>query len=133
MRIGIATYRTLSVLLLILLVLAVWLATEGRWTEATVAVTAMVLVVVGQALMLRCQHCGARPGLWLLALWTVLLSPEIYIADTLSPSVHPVPKVAFGRKGARWWCCLTAGSCATNFAWRYAPGTLRHNRDVRCQ
>jgi hypothetical protein len=83
MRIGIATYRTLSVLLLILLVLAVWLATEGRWAEATVAVTAMVLVVVGQALMLRCQHCGARPGLWLLALWTVLLSPEIYIADTL--------------------------------------------------
>ena len=83
MRIGIATYRTLSALFLVLLVVVVWLATDGRIKEAAVGLAAMVMLAVGQALMLRCQHCGTRPGLWLLAMWTVLLSPEFYIADAL--------------------------------------------------
>jgi len=83
MRIGIVTYRALSALLVVLLVIVVWLATEGRITEAGVGLAAMVVVAVGQALMLRCQHCGARPGLWLLAIWTVLLGPELYFADAL--------------------------------------------------
>ena len=83
MRIGIATYRTLSVLLLVLVVAAVWLATEGRWAHAAVAVGAMLLVAIAQALMLRCHHCGARPGLWLLSLWTIVVDWEIYLADAL--------------------------------------------------
>ena len=83
MRIGIATYRTLSVLLLALVIVAVWLATEGRWFEAAVALGIMVLVAIAQASLLRCQHCGTRPGMWLLAIWTALLSWEIYLADAL--------------------------------------------------
>ena len=83
MRIGIATYRSLSVLLLALAIAAVWLATEGRWSGAAVAVGAMILVAIAQALLLRCQHCGTRPGMWLLAIWTALLSWEIYLADSL--------------------------------------------------
>src|SRR5258708_6728648 len=83
MRIGIATYRTLSALLLVLLVLVVWLATDGRMKEAAVGLGAMIVVALGQAVMLRCQHCGTRPGLWLLAIWTALLSPEFYFADAL--------------------------------------------------
>jgi len=83
MRISIATYRTLSVLLLLLVVLAVWLATDGRLSEAAMAVGVMVVIAIGQALMLRCQHCGARPGMWLLAIWTLLLSWELYLADAL--------------------------------------------------
>jgi hypothetical protein len=83
MRIGIGTYRTLSLLLVVLVVVAVWLATDGRWLEAGVAVGAMALIAIAQALLLRCQHCGTRPGLWLLAIWTVLLSWEIYLADAL--------------------------------------------------
>jgi hypothetical protein len=83
MRIGIATYRALSALLLILLVLVVWLATDGRIKEAGIGLAAMVAVAIGQALMLRCQHCGARPGLWILAIYTAFLSPEFYFADAL--------------------------------------------------
>ena len=83
MRIGITTYRVLSGLLLVLLVIVVWLATDGRIKDAVVGLAAMVAIAVGQALMLRCQHCGARPGLWLLAIWGVFLSPELYFADTL--------------------------------------------------
>jgi hypothetical protein len=83
MRIGIATYRTLSALLLALLVVVVWLATDGRIWEATAVLGVIVAIALGQALLLRCQHCGARPGLWLLAIWTALLDPEFYFADAL--------------------------------------------------
>lgn len=83
MRIGIATYRALSALLLVMLVVVVWLATEGRITGAVIGLAAMVVLAIGQALMLRCQHCGARPGLWILGIWTALLSPELYFADAL--------------------------------------------------
>src|SRR5258706_15363805 len=83
MRIGIVTYRALSVLLLVLLVAVVALATNGRTHERGVGLAAMVVVAVGQALLLRCQHCGARPGLWILGIWTALLDPELYFADAL--------------------------------------------------
>ena len=83
MRIGIASYRSLGLLLLVLVVVAVWLATDGRWFEAAVALGAMVFIAIVQALLLRCQHCGTRPGMWLLAIWTALLSWEIYLADAL--------------------------------------------------
>jgi hypothetical protein len=83
MRIGIATYRTLSVVALGLLVLAVWFLTDGRWMEAAIVLAALVALVVTQALLLRCHHCGARPGLWILACWTILLDYELYIADAL--------------------------------------------------
>jgi hypothetical protein len=83
MRIGIATYRALSLLLLVLVVVAVWLATDGRWFEAALVVGGMVFIAITQALLLRCQHCGTRPGMWLLAIWTALLSWEIYLADAL--------------------------------------------------
>ena len=75
MSIGITAYRTLSVLVLAALVAAVALASLGRWVEAGIVIT--------QAVLLRCQHCGTRPGLWLLAIWTLLLGPEWYIADAL--------------------------------------------------
>ena len=108
MRIGISTYRTLSALLLVLLVVVVWLATEGRIREASVGLAAMVVVAIGQALMLRCQHCGSRPGLGLLAIWTVVLSPELYFADALClrrcTRCHKSPFSCEGGHG----CCLTA-------------------------
>ncbi|SRR6266513_484364 len=83
MRIGIAAYRILSVLSFILLVPVVWFATDGRWWEAGTALAAIVLISVCQALMLRCQHCGARPGLWILGFWTLMLNYELYLADAL--------------------------------------------------
>src|SRR5688500_11910684 len=66
MRIGIATHRTLIVLLLVLLVVLVLLARDDRIKEAGITLAAMVAIVIAQALMLRCQHCGARTGLRML-------------------------------------------------------------------
>ena|ERR1700682_3707929 len=83
MSIGIAIYRTFSVLVLTALVAAVVLGSVERWSEAAIAVAVLVVAVIAQALLLRCHHCGARPGLWLLALSTLVLSPEWYIADAL--------------------------------------------------
>jgi uncharacterized membrane protein len=83
MNIGIATYRTLSVLILVTLVVAVAFASTGRMAEAAIAFGVLVAAVLAQAVLLRCHHCGTRPGLWLLAIWTILFSPELYIADAL--------------------------------------------------
>src|SRR5688572_28661194 len=83
MRIGIAAYRTLSVVALALLIPLVWFATEGRWMEAALVLAALLALVVTQALLLRCHHCGARPGLWILTFWTALLDYELYFADAL--------------------------------------------------
>jgi len=83
MSISIATYRTLSVLALVMLIVTVVFASLGRWAEATIALGVLVAAVIAQAVLLRCPHCGARPGLWLLAFWTLFLSPEWYIADAL--------------------------------------------------
>ena len=73
MRIGRATHQTLIVLLLVLLVVLVLLATGGRIKEAGITLAAMVAIVVAQALMLRCQHCGARTGLRMLTPKALLL------------------------------------------------------------
>jgi hypothetical protein len=83
MSIGITTYRTVSVLVLIMLVTAVVFASLLRWTEAAVAFAGMIAAVLSQALLLRCHHCGARPGLWLLSISTLFLNYEVYIADAL--------------------------------------------------
>jgi hypothetical protein len=39
--------------------------------------------VVTQALLIRCPHCHIRPGLWIFAIWTLLLDLEIYVADVM--------------------------------------------------
>src|SRR5947207_12796971 len=83
MSIGIATYRTLSALVLVLLIVAVVFASLARWAEAAIALGVLVAAVIAQAVLLRCHRCGARPGLWLLAFWTLFFSPEWYIADAL--------------------------------------------------
>jgi hypothetical protein len=82
-RIGIATYRTLSVLNLALLVAAVYFATVGRWSVAWFSFGLLLLCIALQSLLLRCPHCSARPGLWLLAIWTLLLDYQLYLADAL--------------------------------------------------
>lgn len=32
---------------------------------------------------MKCQNCGTRPGLWLLAIWTLFLDFELYFSDTV--------------------------------------------------
>jgi hypothetical protein len=44
--------------------------------------TALLLVGV-QASLIRCPHCRTRPGLRILAVWTLFLDLELYVADVL--------------------------------------------------
>jgi hypothetical protein len=83
MRIGIATYRALSISMLGLLIAAVAFATNGGLARAGTALAGIVAVVLIQSILLRCHHCGTRPGLWLFAIWTLLLDPILYLADAL--------------------------------------------------
>jgi len=83
MRIGTSIYRALTVLTILLFVVVVAFVTLGRWIETAGALTSLVAVVIGQAVLLRCPHCGARPGLWILGIWTLLLDPYLYVAGAL--------------------------------------------------
>src|SRR5262245_36691158 len=83
MSIRLSTYRTLSVLVLVSFVAVIVFATNARWLEAWATVVILLTIVAVQSLLFRCRYCGARPGLWLLAIWTLLLDYELYIADAL--------------------------------------------------
>jgi hypothetical protein len=81
MGIGIATYRALSISIVVLLIAAVVFATNGNLSGAVAALAGIVAVVLVQSVLLRCHHCGTRPGLWILAIWTLLLDPVLYSAS----------------------------------------------------
>jgi len=83
MSIDITGYRTLSILLFVLLIIALVFATDGRVTATAFVLIAMLAVILTQSVMLRCHHCGTRPGLWILIIWTLLLDPVLYLADAL--------------------------------------------------
>ncbi len=76
-------YRTMSAFLFILLIIALIFLTDGMVTAALLALVIMIVIVLTQAALLRCQHCGARPGLWILTIWTLLFDPVLYLADAL--------------------------------------------------
>jgi uncharacterized membrane protein YoaK (UPF0700 family) len=63
--------------------MAMYFATVGEFQKAGLFIVAAIAFVLGQAALIKCPHCGTRPGLWLLAIWTLLLDPALYIADVL--------------------------------------------------
>jgi len=83
MSIGIAAYRTLSILLFILLIVGLVFVTDGRVNAAALVLISMLAIVLTQSAMLRCHYCGTRPGLWILIIWTILFDPVLYLADAL--------------------------------------------------
>lgn len=62
MRIGIATYRILSVLVVALLVAAAYLATTGCWSLAGFVFGMLMLCIALQALLLRCPIATRVPA-----------------------------------------------------------------------
>lgn len=80
---SITLYRGTTALWFALLIAALCFAALG---PSRIAIVCLVLVagLIGfQTLAFRCRSCGARPGLWLLAIWTLLLDYELYIADAV--------------------------------------------------
>jgi len=80
---GIRLYRLVTATWFTLLVAALCLAAIGLTNVALACAVGIVLLILLQTLVFRCMTCGARPGLWLLAIWTLLLDHELYIADVI--------------------------------------------------
>lgn len=76
-------YKLLSVLLLLDIIAIVFFLTTGNFILTIACAALAVLILITQVLLVKCPHCGARPGLWILAVWTLLLDFENYIADSL--------------------------------------------------
>lgn len=78
-------YKVLTFVWLTAFVVGIYfLAADNAFSARTAAcLGAIILALIAQALVLRCVHCGARPGLWVLAIWTLFVDYELYFADTL--------------------------------------------------
>ena len=75
-------YRILSVILVLDIVPIVYFLTTGDLRKVYIALAVIPMIIIIQILIIRCK-CGCRPGLWLLAIWTLFLDFELYIADTV--------------------------------------------------
>lgn len=83
MNLGIALYRLVTVAWLALLVSAIYIAVIGKAQSVVMYLLPAVVLIVCQALAFRCKNCRTRPGLWLFAVWTILLDYEFYLLDIL--------------------------------------------------
>jgi len=91
---SIALYRAITALWFALLTAALSFAVVGSPRIALACLFLAAGLVGFQTLAFRCRTCGARPGLWLLAIWTLLLDYELYIADVVL--LRRCPKCAAG-------------------------------------
>jgi len=76
-------YKTLSLLLLLDIIAIVFFLTIWDITGVLVSVSLFVMFLALQVIIVKCPNCGTRPGLWLLAIWSLLLDFEFYFADTV--------------------------------------------------
>lgn len=82
-KVRLLTYKFLTLVWFLLLTTAMFFLTDGSVRWGVVALATAILVVAVQALLIQCPHCHARPGLRILAIWTLLLDVELYVADVL--------------------------------------------------
>lgn len=87
-------YRLLSVLTLIALMAVILLLTMGQVKEITIPVAVIIMSYLAQ-LSFRCPNCKARPALWLLAIWTILLDFHLYLADAILLRECPKCEIRF--------------------------------------
>jgi hypothetical protein len=80
---GIGLYRSITALWFALVVATLYFALAGPPWGAIGCLVSVAALIVPQTVAFRCKNCGARPGLWLLAVWTLLLDYELYIADVI--------------------------------------------------
>lgn len=76
-------YRLLSIILFIDIIAIVLFLTLSEIALAILSLLILIATLCIQISIIKCSNCGCRPGLWLLAIWTLLLDFELYIADTL--------------------------------------------------
>lgn len=76
-------YKFLSLLLLIDLIAVILFVTTGNNQGIILAAVLFFIILGTQVALIKCSNCGTRPGLWLLAIWTLLLDFDLYVADTI--------------------------------------------------
>jgi uncharacterized membrane protein YfcA len=82
-KIRLLIYKLLTIVWFSLLIAAMVFLSQGAFNRSLAALLIALCVVGIQAALIRCPYCHARPGLWLLAIWTLLLDLPFYIADVL--------------------------------------------------
>ncbi len=75
-------YRLLSILTLIALMAVILFLSMGKTKEIIIPIAVIIMSYLAQ-LSFRCPNCKARPALWLLAIWTILLDFQLYLADAI--------------------------------------------------
>src|SRR5688572_18037318 len=83
MKVRLLLYKVLTLGWFLLLIAAMFFLTNGSLRWALTAFVGAILLVFVQALLIVCPHCHARPGVWILAIWTLLFDLELYVADVL--------------------------------------------------
>ncbi len=76
-------YRLLSITLIVDIIAAVLFLTLNKIPLAILSLIIFIATLGIQISIIKCRNFGCRPGLRLLAIWTLLLDFELYIADTL--------------------------------------------------
>ena len=66
----------------------------GKINESIIALVILVGIYAFQ-LTFRCPNCKARPALWLLAIWTILLDFHLYVADAILLNECPKCEIKF--------------------------------------
>uniref|UniRef100_A0A6S6M2N6 Uncharacterized protein n=1 Tax=Citrifermentans bremense TaxID=60035 RepID=A0A6S6M2N6_9BACT len=93
-------YRILSVFIVVDLVAIVYFITTANLQKAYLTMAIIPAILITQVFIIRCR-CGCRPGLWLLAIWTMLLDFELYFTDTLL--LRRCPKCNRDLQQKDWW------------------------------
>lgn len=99
MRIRLLVYKALTPVWFLLAVAAMFFVTDGAYRRALTAVLSALVVVGVQAIIIRCPYCHARPGLWILAIWTLLLDLPLYISNVLRLRECPRCERSLEREG----------------------------------
>jgi len=76
-------YKIFSFVLILDIIALVLFLTVQDWQLVISAVLVFIFSVTLQVILVKCPNCGTRPGLWLLAIWTLFLDFELYFSDTV--------------------------------------------------
>lgn len=91
-------YKLLTLPLFVSFIAIILFLTTGNINNAILMAVAFIIVLSVQVTIIKCPNCGTRPGVWLLAIWTLLLDYELYFADTIM--LRECPKCKFNLKTA---------------------------------
>lgn len=91
-------YRLLSIVLIIDILAIISTLTLGYSKLGLLLGILAVIILIVQVFIIKCGNCGTRPGLWLFAIWTLLLDYELYLLDTLMLKKCPKCNESLNRK-----------------------------------